>query len=371
MFGRNPRLPVDVSLGLSPNDSRVEGVPEYVQKFKKTMQVAYDIAVSTAKRAGEQSKKRYDAKVREVKLEPGDRVLLKNVAFQGKHKLANHWGEFVYVVLEHPNETIPVFVVRKEDGTGPKKTLHRNMLLSLATIPLDREVKVKHTRTVRSKAGRSEVDSSDSSSSEDEDQFVVQRITRSHATVDPQECESFQEDVHSDSVDELATPQTHPEMVAEVACSEVVVPQEVDTGVASSQEDVHPEPVVESATPHARPEEPPDAGDSVDESAAPQVHPEEPADASFSADETQSEGALDAPIVTIPPTPAPRRSKRVTKPPDWYGYGDGQSHFPQISLPSSSTLEDKVRLLLQAKSEFPSEAHSFKDAIITLVRNAD
>ena len=41
------------------------------------------------------------------------------------------------VVLEQPHENVPVCVARQENGEGSKRTLHRNLLLSLDPIPLD------------------------------------------------------------------------------------------------------------------------------------------------------------------------------------------------------------------------------------------
>jgi hypothetical protein len=55
-------------------------------------------------------------------VEVGDTVLVKIVAWDGKHKLSEHWEDQPYVVLKQPNLDIPVFVVRREDGTG--KTEH-------------------------------------------------------------------------------------------------------------------------------------------------------------------------------------------------------------------------------------------------------
>ena len=41
------------------------------------------------------------------------------------------WADDIYVVTSQPNADIPVYKVRKEDGIGPEKTLHRNHLLHL------------------------------------------------------------------------------------------------------------------------------------------------------------------------------------------------------------------------------------------------
>lgn len=62
--------------------------------------------------------------------------MVKIVAFEGKHKLANRWEEEPYVVLDRPNPDIPVYIVRKENGEKRKITLHRNLLLPIGTINL-------------------------------------------------------------------------------------------------------------------------------------------------------------------------------------------------------------------------------------------
>lgn len=56
----------------------------------------------------------------------GDRVLVKIVAFEGKHKLADRWEQDPYIVIGQPNENKPVFVVKKENGEGRRRTLHRH-----------------------------------------------------------------------------------------------------------------------------------------------------------------------------------------------------------------------------------------------------
>ena len=48
----------------------------------------------------------------------GNHVLVKILAFNGKHKLAHRWEDDVYLVLSRPNQNIPAFVRRKENGEG-------------------------------------------------------------------------------------------------------------------------------------------------------------------------------------------------------------------------------------------------------------
>jgi hypothetical protein len=59
----------------------------------------------------------------------GDRVLVRILAFEGKHKLANRWEEDIYVVSAQPNPDVPVYVLHSE-----RRTLHRNYLLPISAV---------------------------------------------------------------------------------------------------------------------------------------------------------------------------------------------------------------------------------------------
>ena len=43
-------------------------------------------------------------------------MLVKVVAFDGKHKIADHWEDHPYIVISQPNPNIPVYKVSREDG---------------------------------------------------------------------------------------------------------------------------------------------------------------------------------------------------------------------------------------------------------------
>ena len=68
-------------------------------------------------------------------LEPGDRVLVKRLAVQGKCKLADRWEKVPYMVKEQLNSDIPVYVLRREDGQGAQRVLHRNLMLPYMSLP--------------------------------------------------------------------------------------------------------------------------------------------------------------------------------------------------------------------------------------------
>ena len=73
-------------------------------------------------------------------VQPGDRVLVKTLAFDGRHKLADQYEDDVYIVLRPPNSNIPVFEVLVENGDGRKRTLHRNHLLPIDSLPMPKNM---------------------------------------------------------------------------------------------------------------------------------------------------------------------------------------------------------------------------------------
>ena len=80
----------------------------------------------------------YDLKARAAQLIVVDRVLVKILVHDGKHKLSDKWSDKVYVATEHPNSEIPVYKVKREDGGGNEKPLYRNHLLHLGNKMQDR-----------------------------------------------------------------------------------------------------------------------------------------------------------------------------------------------------------------------------------------
>ena len=126
MFGRTPKLPIDIYLGTQDTESG----SRTVDVVKKNLDTAFKIARGAAKKAHDKQRKGYDKKVRGTEVCVGDYVLVKNVGLKGKHKLANKWSPMLHVVKEQPNGDIPVFVVHPEDNSRDK-ILHRNMLLPL------------------------------------------------------------------------------------------------------------------------------------------------------------------------------------------------------------------------------------------------
>ena len=84
MFGRHPRLAIDAFLGLSPDTLSSTKHTEYVRKFRERLQFAYKKASEESQKNAVHHKTRYDFNVRSSVLQPGNRVLVRNVGLRGK-----------------------------------------------------------------------------------------------------------------------------------------------------------------------------------------------------------------------------------------------------------------------------------------------
>ena len=135
MFGRHPRLAIDAFFGLNPDVLAAKTHTEYVRKLRQRLHFAYQKASREAKKSAAHHKSTYDLKARSSVIQPGDRVLVRNVGIRGKHKLADRWEHKPYIVKQQPNPDIPVFVVQEEGSRKKPRILHRNLLLPFMGLP--------------------------------------------------------------------------------------------------------------------------------------------------------------------------------------------------------------------------------------------
>ena len=135
MFGRHPRLAIDAFFGLSPDVLAAKTHTEYVKKLRQRLSFAYQKASREARTSAAHHKSNYDLKARSSVLEPGDRVLVRNVGIRGKHKLADRWEHKPFIVKDRPNPDIPVYVVQEEGSRKKPRILHRNLLLPFMGLP--------------------------------------------------------------------------------------------------------------------------------------------------------------------------------------------------------------------------------------------
>ena len=127
LFGREPRLPVDVEFGLqrgSPWESN------YISQLRRRLKFAHTKARCMAKRQWARHRGLYDLKCRGATLNVGDLVLVKQTAWKGRHKIQDRWESGEYKVVGQPTPGVPVYTVKSLAG-GRTKVLHRNLLLPL------------------------------------------------------------------------------------------------------------------------------------------------------------------------------------------------------------------------------------------------
>ena len=100
MYGRHPRLPVDMYLGLDPRgESEGPSVGKYVDNLRERMDYAYKLASEKSGNLMREIRTSMTVGWKTNTLEPGDRVLVRNVGVQGKHKLGDKWGKYPYIIV--------------------------------------------------------------------------------------------------------------------------------------------------------------------------------------------------------------------------------------------------------------------------------
>ncbi|KAL8603353.1 hypothetical protein ACOMHN_039716 [Nucella lapillus] len=148
-FGRHPKLPIDLAFGIELNEGK-QSTRHYVKELKHTLQEAYQRAYKQMEKRADQNKARYNASAHAMDLDPGDRILVRNVGHRLKSKVSDRWESDIYIVVSKA-EGLPVYTVVPEVGSGTKRTLHRNMLLPIGMLgdPPPTQPELPSQRTTR------------------------------------------------------------------------------------------------------------------------------------------------------------------------------------------------------------------------------
>lgn len=117
MFRREPNLPIDIILD---NNTQVDDTSKskYIESLKDRLKFSYNLALKNIQDAQARQKRNYDVKIKSSVLKPDDLVLVKIVAFDGRHKLTDKWENDPFVVINQPSDDIPVYRVKKQNGEG-------------------------------------------------------------------------------------------------------------------------------------------------------------------------------------------------------------------------------------------------------------
>lgn len=209
LFGRSPRLPIDVLFGLGTGSPPMNK-SEYLETWKRGMQEAQDIAREHVKKASERNKRNYDQKVRYTDLDSGSRVLVRNLTPRGgPGKLRNYWEEQVHVVVRRVAEDVPIYEIKPEQGKGRSRVLHRNLLMPCDHLPLE----VDPTPRSKSKRRQPQENSSVPANRREESELESESDSEYYVPVEP--CQLGKQQSSYDQRQEEATIQTSsPELPA-------------------------------------------------------------------------------------------------------------------------------------------------------------
>ena len=137
LFGRHPRLPIDLLLRMTSSDEP-QTARSNAEKWAERMTEAYQIALDNTKG---------------VVLQPGDRVLVRNLSERGgPGKLRAYWENTIYVVKEQISDN-PVYKVVSEMDGNKSRVLHRNLLHLVNDLPGDLPAAQEKTKTVPKRKG--------------------------------------------------------------------------------------------------------------------------------------------------------------------------------------------------------------------------
>ena len=93
-------------------------------EVKRWFKEAYAEAHLQTNCEAEKQKQYYDKTMSTMQLVPGDVVLVKNDAYQGKQKVKDLWSETEYMVVCQVTDGIPAYEVK--DEVGNVETVHCN-----------------------------------------------------------------------------------------------------------------------------------------------------------------------------------------------------------------------------------------------------
>ena len=134
IYGRQPRLPIDIEYGVSLTDSYSD-CKSYAEKLEHRLKWAYEAAQKYIDKETTRYKKYYDKNFRCATLRDGDLVLIRVNKFGTDHKIADKWEQDPWEVISQRDDS-PLLTI-KNVMTNEIRELHRNMLFLLRLVDPD------------------------------------------------------------------------------------------------------------------------------------------------------------------------------------------------------------------------------------------
>ena len=168
LFGRHPRLPIDLLLEETPVVQQ-QSYSRQIKQAQEAIREAHQLASANSRKSKLRSQRRRN-KIQYNVLKIGDRVLVKNMRERGgPGKLRSYWEEDIYKVMAIKDDVGVVFEVAKEKEAKDKhRILHRNMLMPCNELPLETIIPVLKRKEQKLEAEKNRVRWTSSESEEND-----------------------------------------------------------------------------------------------------------------------------------------------------------------------------------------------------------
>ena len=182
MFGRKPRLPIDSLFDTPVQKEANQTTKDYIVGLKKRMKETQDLVKRVSDQARTRMKSGYDKKAGSARIKVGDKVLVKILKFEGKHKIEDKYEDNVYKVTGQPIQDIPVFDVQSDEGVI--KRLHRNHLFLLDFIDNETETEGKGDKDDKSQTESQNEDKTEKETADEQNRTDDSVLERKETTFD-------------------------------------------------------------------------------------------------------------------------------------------------------------------------------------------
>lgn len=135
MYGRVPRLPVDVLFKNILKDPEISSYDHYVVSLAKDLQEAMAIAQEHINKEQNRQAEFYNRRAKGKLIAVGDRVLVSNKRERGKRKTADRWESTIYTVVGVNTSTHTYRIQHPE--SGQERVVHRNLLMPVNFLPIE------------------------------------------------------------------------------------------------------------------------------------------------------------------------------------------------------------------------------------------
>ena len=124
LFGRSPRLPVDLLLGQEEDEPQRQSANEWLSKHQTRLRYAWEKAGEHIREAAEKRKRRNDLKVYAPDIKVGELVYLRKRVLR-RNKIQDAWEPTMFTVTEIPTEDGGPYTVIPYNGEGAPKKVSR------------------------------------------------------------------------------------------------------------------------------------------------------------------------------------------------------------------------------------------------------